>query len=187
MKKTIFAAISVIAATALVSCMGASTVNRNTVDASVKANEAYEMTAEKAAGYYALESMDPVGDTTKDSYKTNTLELNADGSYEFNVILDKPADPETGSYTIGKNGVIKFTPAEDDDDGAFAIVAAGETVVCNGEKLAVEGVLGRSTVTMNYVKTEKKAEQPKEISPEAEETEENTNIEEVSAEETENN
>ena len=131
--------------------------------------------------------MDVVGDVTKDSYNENCLYLEADGFYEFNVSYGKITDTETGTYTIGKNGVITFAPAEDDDDGAFAIVAKGETVVCNGEKIAVEGVLGRSTVTMNYVKTEKKAEQPKEISPEAEETEENTNTEEVSEEETENN
>lgn len=186
MKKIIFAAIPVIAATTLVSCMGGVAANRNTVDASVKANEAYEMTAEKAAGFYVLESMDPVGDTTKDSYNENCLYLEADGFYEFNVIFGEIADTETGTYSIGKNGVIKFTPAEDDDDGVFAIVAKGETVVCNGEKLAVEGVLGRSTVTMNYVKTEVKSELPAEEPSEAEETEENTTNEEVS-EETQNN
>ena len=49
MKKIIFAAVSLIAATTLVSCMGGTMVNRNTVDASVKANEAYDMTTEKAA------------------------------------------------------------------------------------------------------------------------------------------
>lgn len=177
MKKIIFAAISIIAATTLVSCMGGTMVNRNTVDASVKANEAYEMTAEKVAGYYVLESMDTVGDTTKDSYKTNTLELGADGAFEFNVSYGEISNTETGSYTVGKNGVIKFTPAD------FAIVASGENVVCNGEKLTAEGVLGRSTVTMNYVKTEKKAEQTEEITPAVEEAEENTNTEE----ETENN
>lgn len=187
MKKIIFAAISIIAATTLVSCMGGGMVNRNTVDASVKANEAYEMTAEKAAGFYTLESMDVVGDITKDSYKENCLYLEADGSYEFNVIFGEIADTETGTYTIGKNGVIKFTPAEDDDDGVFAIVANGETVVCNGAKLAVEGVLGRSTVTMNYVKTEVKSELPTEELSAAEETEENTTTEEDVAEETENN
>ena len=125
MKKIIVSAIAFIAATTLCSCMGTgSTTNYNTTEAAVKANEAYAMTAERAEGLYALDSMDKVGEMS------NT---------------------ETGKYTIGANGVVTFS-----DD--FAIVAADETVVCDGSKLTAEGKLGRSTITMNYAKATEKAE-----------------------------
>ena len=146
MKKIIISAIAVIAAATLSSCMTTgSTTNYNTADAAVKANEAYAMTNEKAEGLYSLESMDKVGENDKESYKTNTVYLGADGSFEFNVQVGEMSNTETGTYTIGANGVIDF-------DGDFAIVASGETVVCNGEKLTAEGKLGRSTITMNYAK-----------------------------------
>lgn len=147
MKKIIISAIAVIAAATLSSCMGTgSTTSYNTTDSAVKANEAYAMTAEKAEGLYALDSMDKVGENTKESYKTNTIHLGADGTFEFNVEVGAMSNTETGTYTIGANGVVTFA-----DD--FAIVAADETVVCDGNKLTAEGKLGRSTITMNFAKT----------------------------------
>ena len=152
MKKIIVSAIAFIAAATLCSCMGTgSTTNYNTTEAAVKANEAYAMTAERAEGLYALDSMDKVGENTKESYKTNTVYLGADGTFEFNVEVGEMSNTETGKYTIGANGVVTFS-----DD--FAIVAADETVVCDGSKLTAEGKLGRSTITKNYAKATEKAE-----------------------------
>ena len=148
MKKILVSVIAVLCTAALSSCMPSGTVgNRNTASTEVKANEAYAMTAEKAAGFYSLSSMDDIGATTKDSYKANSIRLGADGSYTFNVAIGEITSTEEGSYTIGANGVITFANKD------FSIVADGETVVCDGEKLTAEGKLGRSTITMNYEKT----------------------------------
>lgn len=147
MKKLILAVAAVVAAATLSSCMGTgSMTNYDTAKPEVKANEAYEMTAEKAAGLYAVDSMDRVGVTEKDSYKVNTILLNADGTFEFNVEIDEMKNTVNGKYTVEPNGVVKF-------DEEFSVVASGETVVCDGNKLTVEGKLGRSTITMNYAKT----------------------------------
>ena len=158
MKKIIMTAIAVIAAATLSSCMGTGTGTKNTVDPAVKANEAYAMDAAKAEGLYALESMDNLGETGKDDYETNTILLGADGTYEFNVEIGERSESVTGKYTISSGGVISF------EDGNFAIVANGETVVCDGKKLTAEGKLGRmSTITMNYARvTEEKTEESEE-------------------------
>ena len=169
MKKIIVTVIAVLAAAALSSCMGGATGSKNTVDPAVKANEAFAMTAEKAAGTYALESMDNLGETGKDAYTVNTIVLNADGTFEFNAETGETSVSEIGSYSIAAGGVITFK------DG-FAIVAEGETVVCNGKNLTAEGRLGRmSTITMNYAKVteEKKAEEEKSESETETETENN--------------
>ena len=175
MKKIIVTVIAVLAAAALSSCMGGATGSKNTVDPAVKANEAHSMTVEKAAGTYALEAMDSLGETGKDAYEINELVLNEDGTYAFTVKTSEATVTEEGLYTIGKNGVIKFT-----GENSFAIVAEGETVVCDGKNLTAEGRLGRmSVITMNYAKVteEKKAEEEKTVVSE-EAKEENSDAEE---------
>lgn len=157
MKKIIVTVIAVLAAAALSSCMGGTVGNQNTVDPAVKASESFAMNAEKSAGTYELESMDKLGETGKDAYTVNTITLNDDGTFEFNVTTEEESVSKKGSYSIAAGGVITFK------DG-FAIVAEGETVVCNGKNLTAEGRLGRmSTITMNYAKVteEKKAEEEK--------------------------
>lgn len=165
MKKIIMTVMAILAATALSSCMSGATGNRNTVDPAVKANEAYAMNTEKAAGTYVLESMDSLGETGKDAYEINELILGADGTYVFNVKAGEATSTEEGLYTIGKNGVISFSGKND-----FAIVADDETVVCDGKKLTAEGKLGRmSLITMNYAKvTEEKTDAAEEEKIQAE-------------------
>ena len=153
MKKLSVFIVAAICTACLSSCMGSAPMgNKNTTDPKVKANEAYAMTAEKAAGLYKLDSMDNLGETTKDSYKTNTVRLNADGTFELNIAVGEMVTEDKGNYTIGVNGIITF------DNSDFSIIADGETVVCNGSELTAEGQLGRSVITMNYVKVDEEAE-----------------------------
>lgn len=155
MKKILVSLMAVMAAVTFSSCMGGGTV-KDTAPAAVKANESYAMNAEKAAGVYNLDTMDAIGETTKESYTLNTVTLNKDGTFSFNVAAQSIDDTSEGTYTIKANGTITFTV----ENKAFAIVSKNETVVCDGNNLTAEGKLGRATVTMNYAKVT--AEEPKE-------------------------
>lgn len=151
MKKLLITIIAILSAAALSSCMAPGGMGPSTnVEPYVTANEANEMTAEKAQGVYALEAMDSLGATDKGVYTENNITLNKDGSFIFRVATEKtPVTETSGSYTVAPNGVVSLVTA---DGTGFFIVAEGETVVCNGEKLTAEGTLGRYSITFNYGK-----------------------------------
>ena len=152
MKKIIVLVVAVLMCVTLASCGNSSLVNE-AVNAS-KAEKIKDMTYAAAAGGYSLSQMTEIGkDEYKinvESYAENALTLSDDGTATLNIRLnDGNSDTAsfTSKYEISDNGIITF------EDG-FAVVAAGEQVICNGKRITISGNLGAQLVVNSvYEKT----------------------------------
>lgn len=148
MKKLILAVIAAAAAVTLAACGSAAPVQQ-AVTASAGEN-IENMSKEAAAGTYVLSEMTEIGKDdkiTKDSYAENTLVLTEDGKYTLTVTAGEHSDEKTGGYEITSDGIVTL------DGGEAALVAKGEKITCNGEKLVASGILGTQLrVNMVYIK-----------------------------------
>lgn len=147
MKKLLFALIGAAALFTFASC-GSSAPVKDAMSAST-GEQIEDMTLEKAAGTYELTAVEAGKNSmlTLDSYTTNVLVLEADGTYALTVEADTHAEHKDGTYSITTDGEVTF--AQD-----VYLASAGERVVCNGEKLVASGTLGtQMSITLEYTKT----------------------------------
>lgn len=147
MKKILFALIGAAALFTFASC-GSSVPVQDAMSAST-GEQIEDMTLEKAAGTYELSAVEAGKNSmlTLDSYTTNVLVLEADGTYALTVEAGTHAEHKDGTYSISANGEVTFA-----DD--MHLASAGEKVVCNGEKLVASGALGsQMSLAMEYTKT----------------------------------
>lgn len=153
MKKAILAAIAVLTAAMLCAC-GSPIPAKEAVSASTDAH-IENMSAEAAAGNYALSNMSAIGNDnpiTKDSYTENTLTLTADGTFTFRAVAGEQGVVETGTFTVTPDGVVALTV----NDEPFYLVSSTEKILCDGKTVSVVGSLGaRASVTMNYTDPDK--------------------------------
>ena len=145
MKKLIMIAVAAIAAMTFTACGNASPVNE-AVNAS-KAEKIEGMTLAAAAGTYTLDQMTygKGNEVAKDDYTENVIILGENGAFALKVTIGEKTDTVYGVYTVADNGVITV------DD--VAVVAEGESIICNGKQLTITGNLGTQiSIGMIYTK-----------------------------------
>lgn len=152
MKKLLLALIAAATAVTFAACGSSAPVKDAVNDAT---NETIEnMTAEAAAGTYTLRAVKNTNKETKlslEAFDTNELTLQSDGTFVLTVAAagEEPTECK-GTFDVTASGVLTFTA--EDEAGSVYLIAKGEKVNCDGERITVSGLLGNDTVTMEYTK-----------------------------------
>lgn len=150
MKKLLIALLGAAALLAFSAC-GSSAPVKDAVSASTDGQIA-DMTVEKAAGTYELSAVSAGKNSavTVDSYTTNVLMLESDGSFVLTVVAGTHSEHIDGAYSVSADGVISLL---DPSDEPLVLASDGEKIVCNGQKLVVSGTLGtQGSITLEYTK-----------------------------------
>lgn len=151
MKKLLLALIAAATAVTFAACGSSAPVKDAVNDATSTTIE--NMTAEAAAGAYTLRAVKNTNKETKlslASFDTNELTLQSDGTFLLTVAAagEEPIECK-GTFDVTASGALTFNG--ENETGVY-LIAKGEKVLCDGERITVSGLLGNDTVTMEYTK-----------------------------------